>query len=190
MEVKKYRNFKDNLLKDNLLLKFIIIVEALLIAYLSFTIVSRTKTEKTVFLPPQVTYKEFWVSGNQVSKSYLDNMGAFISYNLLNITEKNANKLVANIMPLVKSTTYNSVKKELKKMIKVLLENQITRVFYFFDTETKTTEDKRNLLIINGQLIDMVGDSAIKTRKASLVVEYEINFGRFEIVNLVLKEEK
>lgn len=185
MELKKYKNLKDSYIKDNFLLKSIIIIEALLISYLVFIVIEKTDSQKTVFLPPQSTYKEFWISGDTVSKSYLETIGAFISYNLLNVNRDNADRLISNLLPLVKSDNYYEVKMELTKLHNYVVQNQLARAFYL--NEVKQTTD--NQIVVHGSLVDSMSTKVIRNSKIKLVVDYEIKFGQFHITNLSLQDD-
>ena len=179
------KRFKDNILKDNILLKFIVSVEAILILFLVYIVIERTDSQKTVFMPPQSTYKEFWISGNQVSKSYLENIGSFIAYNLLNVTKGNANELLSNLLPLVQSSTYYDVKKELQQLQNYIVQNQISRSFYLGYIE----QTKSNQIIVYGSISDAISSKIIRTKKIKLIIDYNIKFGRFYIVNLSIKDD-
>lgn len=185
MELKKYKNLKDSYIKDNFLLKSIIIIEALLISYLVFIVIEKTDSQKTVFLPPQSTYKEFWVSGDTVSKSYLETIGAFISYNLLNVNRDNADRLISNLLPLVKSDNYYEVKMELTKLHNYVVQNQLARAFYL--NEVKQITD--NQIVVFGSLVDSMSTKVIRNSKIKLVIDYEIKFGQFYITNLSLQDD-
>ncbi len=185
MDIKRFQNLKDNILKDNILLKFIVVVEALLIIFLVYVVVERTDSQKTVFMPPQTTYKEFWISGNQVSKSYLENIASFIAYNLLNVTSGNSNILLSNLLPLVDSSTFYEVKKELKQLQNYIVENQISRSFFLGYIK----QTGKNQVTVYGSISDAISSKIIRTSKVKLVVDFKIKFGRFYIVNLSIKDD-
>lgn len=185
MELKRHKSFKDNLIKDNLLLKSIIVIEALLISYLIFIVVEKTDSQKTVFMPPQTTYKEFWVAGDTVSKSYLETIGAFISYNLLNVNRDNANRLISNLLPLVKSDNYYEVKMELTKLHNYVVQNQLARAFYL----NNVSQTSENQIVVYGNLVDSMSTKVIRNSKIKLVVDYEIKFGQFYITKLSLQDD-
>lgn len=79
MDFKLYRNFKDNILSQNGLLKLSVLSMTIMNIYLVTQLVNNSNSQRTVFLPPQNTYKEFWVSGDVVSESYKHMIGNFIS---------------------------------------------------------------------------------------------------------------
>lgn len=181
----RYRNIKDNFAKENVLLKTVIVILVVLIMYLIYIVVSRTDSQRTVFLPPQSTYKEFWISGDEVSKSYLETVGSFIAYNLLNVSKDNAKLLLSNILPLVDSNTYYEVKQELQKMHNYIVSNQMSRTFYLGEVE----QTGNSQMIVSGTLRDSISTKIIKTEQVRLVIDYKIKFGLFHIVNLTLEDK-
>lgn len=187
MEFNKFVNIKDGFIKENMLLKTVIGIEAILIVVLTYTVISKTDSQKTVFLPPQNTYKEFWVSGDQVSQSYLETVGTFIAYNLLNVTKDNANQLISNILPMIESSNYYEVKKELQKTHNYIVSNQLSRSF--FSSGVRVDPEVPNRMIVEGILNDSISTKIIKNRKVKLFIDYEIKFGLFKIINLSLKED-
>ena len=185
MQFEKFINSKDNLAKNNILLKTVLIVEAVLIVVQSFIIVNKTNSQRTVFVPPQNTYKEFWVSGDQVSQSYLENIGTFIGYNLLNITKSDAPQLLANILPLVESETYYEVKKQLQLLQDYIIQNNISRSFYIDHVEIKTSSQ----IIVHGSISDAIPSKIINTKKIDLIVDFRVRYGLFRIVNLQIQDK-
>ena len=183
MDFIKFKNAKDSLLGQNLVLKVGIIAMVVTNIYLVHTVVKKTDSQRTVFIPPQNTYKEFWVNGNTVSNSYLTMMGNFVSHNILNVSTKNAEMLMGNILPLVASSSFTEVKKELQRMYNFLKDNQMSRVFYLSFVDTSTP----NKLIVKGSISDFVSSQALRTKQINLEIDYNIEFGRFYIVNLSLK---
>ncbi|MCB5267221.1 MAG: type IV conjugative transfer system protein TraE [Candidatus Cloacimonetes bacterium] len=185
MILTKFKNLKDNFIKENGLLKTLLVTEGVLIAYLVFVVVEKTDSQRTVFLPPQNTYKEFWVSGDTVSKTYLEMMGNFIAHNLLNISKDNSAQMIENILPLVDSQTYYEVKKELQKMHDYVKDNNLARSFY-----VGYIESAPNKIIVNGSLADSISNKIVRNQSIKLEITYRIKFGLFHIVNLNLIDER
>jgi conjugal transfer pilus assembly protein TraE len=184
--LEKFKNLKDNYLKENALLKSVLVIEGVLIVYLIYTVVEKTDSQRTVFLPPQNTYKEFWISGDTVSKTYLETMGNFIAHNLLNITKDNSAQMIENILPLVDSMTYYEVKKELQKMHEYVKDNNLARSFYIGYIETLPN----NKIVVNGSLADSISNKIVRTQNVKLEINYKVKFGLFHILNLNLVDER
>ena len=182
MDFKLYRNFKDIILSQNGLLKLSVISMTIMNIYLVTQLVNNSNSQRTVFLPPQNTYKEFWVSGDVVSESYKHMIGNFISNNMLNISFNNANLIVSNILPLVHSSTYKDVRLELKKMVNYIISNDISRSFFISKIDI-TQKDK---IIVHGSITDFITSKVLRNKDVSLEIDYTVKYGQFYILNLKL----
>lgn len=182
MDFKLFNNYKDNILSQNAILKFSVVLMTVSNIYLVTQLVNNSNSQKTVFLPPQNTYKEFWVSGDVVSESYKQMIGNFIAQNMLNISYNNANLIVSNILPLVHSNTYKDVRLELKKMVNYIISNDISRSFFISKIDT-TQKDK---IIVHGSITDFITSKVLRNKDVSLEIDYTVKYGQFFIVNLKL----
>lgn len=179
---KIYKNFKDSVLMQNALLKLTVVCFGISNIFLVHQLVTNSNSEKTVFLPPQNTYKEFWVSGDVVSESYKRMIGNFIANNLLNISVNNADLLVSNILPLVHTSTYKKVRLELEKMTTHIVGNDISRSFHVGNIDT-TQKEK---IIVYGAITDFITTKKLRTKDVNLEIDYLVKYGQFFIVNLKL----
>ena len=190
MLIKHYKYKLDRLRKKFSVTKFVAIVQSLTIVFLVFVIVSKTNSQRTVFLPPQKAYKEFWVSGNQLSKSYKEMIGIYISYTLLNIQKHNVDSSLANLMPFVDSSAYKDVTLQLKKLYEYITFNNVSRTFYYSFMEYSKAKSIQNFLYVHGSIKDSIQDKVISTKKVILKIGYKIDFGMFKITSIDLEEDK
>ena len=182
MDFKLFKNIKDNTLAQNGILKISMILLALSNVYLVNQVVSNSNSSRTVFLPPQNTYQEFWVSGDVVSESYKKMIGNFIAQNMLNISFNNANLIVGNIIPLVHSSTYKDVRLELKKMVNYIVANDIARSFFISKIDTT----QNNKIVVYGSITDFITSKVLRNKDVNLEIDYTVKYGQFFIVNLKL----
>ena len=182
MDFKIFKNYKDNILSQNVILKLSVVLMTVSNIYLATQLVNNSNSQKTVFLPPQNTYKEFWVSGDVVSESYKQMIGNFIAQNMLNISYNNANLIVSNILLLVHSNTYKDVRLELKKMVNYIISNDIARSFFISKIDI-TQKDK---IIVHGSITDFITSKVLRNKDVSLEIDYTVKYGQFFIVNLKL----
>jgi conjugal transfer pilus assembly protein TraE len=182
MDFKIFQNNKDNILSQNAILKISVALMTVSNIYLVTQLVNNSNSQRTVFLPPQNTYKEFWVSGDVVSESYKQMIGNFIAQNMLNISYNNANLIVSNILPLVHSDTYKQVRLELKKMVNYIISNDISRSFFISKIDI-TQKDK---IIVHGSITDFITSKVLRNKDVSLEIDYTVKYGQFFIVNLKL----
>jgi conjugal transfer pilus assembly protein TraE len=189
MLIKHYKYKLDRLRKKFTVTKFTSVVQAVVIIFLVYTIVERTNTQKTVFLPPQKAYKEFWVSGNQLSKSYKEMVGIYISYTLLNIQKNNIESSLANLMPFVDSSSYKDVTLQLKKIYNYIAFNNVSRTFYYSYTKYPIIGNQK-FLYLYGSIKDTIQDKVISTKKIILKIGYKVDFGMFKIKSIDIEEDK
>ena len=182
MNFQIFKNYKDNILSQNAILKLSVALMTVSNIYLVTQLVNNSNSQRTVFLPPQNTYKEFWVSGDVVSESYKQMIGNFIGQNMLNISFNNANLIVSNILPLVYSSTYKDVRLELKKMVNYIISNDISRSFFISKIDI-TQKDK---IIVHGSITDFITSKVLRNKDVSLEIDYTVKYGQFFIVNLKL----
>lgn len=181
-----FKNKLDKYIFENINFRLVTTVLVLLIAYLTWIIVSRTDSQKIVFMPPKIISQEFWITGNEVSKSYLHEMAQFVIFNLLNITKHNASSNVDNIMPLIDPAYYNQVKTELVAQNEYVIANSISRTFFLSAIDA----DSKGTIIVQGVMKDIIGDKVVNSNPYLINIGYKIEQGRFWINAIEVKENK
>ncbi len=181
-----FKNKLDKYIFENITFRFITTALVLLIVFLIYIIISRTDSQKIVFVPPKMVTQEFWISGNEVSKSYLHDMAQFIVFNLLNITKHNASSNIDNIMPLIDAAYYNQVKTELVSQNEYVIANSISRTFFL----SAVNADKKGEIVVQGIIKDIIGDKVISSKPYLVNIGYKIEQGRFWINAIEIKENK
>ncbi|TNH35035.1 TraE/TraK family type IV conjugative transfer system protein [Campylobacter helveticus] len=182
----KYKNKMDKYLLENITFRTVTLILSLLIVFLVWIIVSRTDSQKVVFMPPKIINQEFWIAGNEVSKTYLHEMGQFVSFNLLNITKENANNNIENLLTLVDSKFYNEVKIKLLEQTNYIIDNAISRTFFVSAIDA----DTKGLIKVFGVVKDIIGDKVVRSSQSIVNIHYEINQGRFVLNDVLIEEGK
>ncbi|WP_270979797.1 TraE/TraK family type IV conjugative transfer system protein [Campylobacter helveticus] len=182
----KYKNKMDKYLLENITFRTVTLILSLLIVFLVWIIVSRTDSQKVVFMPPKIINQEFWIAGNEVSKTYLHEMGQFVSFNLLNITKENANNNIENLLTLVDSKFYNEVKIKLLEQTNYIIDNAISRTFFVSSIDA----DTKGLIKVFGVVKDIIGDKVVRSSQSIVNIHYEINQGRFVLNDVLIEEGK
>lgn len=180
----KYRNKMDKYLYENITFRTISIALSIVIIFLVYIIVARTDSQKVVFVPPKIVNQEFWIAGNEVSKTYLHEMGQFIAFNLLNVTKSNIQNNIDNILTLVEPKYYNEVRGKLLEQARYIAENSISRTFFVsaIDADTKGT------IKVYGVVKDIIKDKVIRSEIAEYDIKYDIVLGRFFLNDVVIVE--
>lgn len=182
----KYKNKMDKYLLENITFRTVTLILSLLIVFLVWIIVSRTDSQKVVFMPPKIINQEFWIAGNEVSKTYLHEMGQFVSFNLLNITKENANNNIENLLTLVDSKFYNEIKIKLLEQTNYIIDNAISRTFFVSSIDA----DTKGLIKVFGVVKDIIGDKVVRSSQSIVNIHYEINQGRFVLNDILIEEGK
>lgn len=183
MLLKNYRNKTDRFLEENALLKVIILIMLITNICLAYFLISSADTKKIVFLPPKVISKEFEATTNTLSKTYLEEVGNYISLNLFSVSQELANDNFENILALVKPEAYQKTKTELVLQYEYLKNNGISRTFFI----NNITTDKKSIRV-TGILKDMSGDIIISSKKTTLNIYYEVENSRFYITKLAISD--
>ena len=183
---KFYKNNLDKYILENITFRFITSALLIVIVFLIWIIISRTNTEKIVFMPPKVMAQEFWISGNEVSKSYLEEMAQFIAFNLMNVTKSNAISNIDNLMPLIEPEFYNKVKTVLVEQNEYIVDNAISRTFFL----SQVNADTKGIIEVYGVVKDIIGDKVITSKQYIINIGYKIKQGRFFINSIEAKENK
>lgn len=181
----KYKNKMDKYLLENITFRIVSIVLSLLIFFLIWIIVSRTDSQKVVFMPPKIINQEFWIAGNEVSKTYLHEMGQFISFNLLNITKENAHNNIDNLLTLIDPKFYQDVKNKLLEQSNYIIDNAISRTFFVSAIDA----DTKGLIKVFGVVKDIIGDKVVRSSQSIVNIHYEIHQGRFILNDISIEEE-
>ncbi len=181
----KYKFKLDKYIYENWTFRITTTILVGIIAYQTWLIGEKANNQKVVVLPPKVT-KSFWVSGNQVSKSYLEQMAQMIAFYLFNISPNTAKLSVDNILLYVEPQFYSKVKTLLYKQVKYIQENDISRVFY----PSIIKVDKPGLIQVIGVKRDIIGNKIVSQDQIELDIGYRIKQGRFWINSIIVKKYK
>ncbi|EHH2108779.1 conjugal transfer protein TraE [Campylobacter coli] len=182
----KYKNQMDRYIFENITFRIVTLILSFIILILVWVIITRTDSQKVVFMPPKVINQEFWIAGNQVSKGYLHEMGQFISFNLLNITKENARNNIDNLLTIVDPKFYQEVKIKLLEQMNYITDNAISRTFFV----SAINADVKGQIKVFGVVKDIISDKVVRSSQSILKISYTIEQGRFFLNDLTIEEEK
>ncbi|ULO03838.1 type IV conjugative transfer system protein TraE [Campylobacter sp. RM12651] len=179
MNSRHYKSILDRFKKENQTIKIVIFMLLLVIVYQSHLIVSKSSSERIIFLPPKVISKEISITGDKLSKEYLEEIASFITYNLFNTTTELANNNALNILALVDSRAYYQTKKKLQEQYDYIKLNNISRTFFINKINLSN-----NHIQVEGILKSFIGNKVASHEKSLLDIDYRIDNGRFYITDL------
>lgn len=181
----KYKYKLDKYIYENMTFRIVTIVLIGVIVFQSYLISSRMDNQKVVFMPPKIINQEFWVSGNEVSKSYLNEMGLFTVFNLMNITKENSKSNIDNLLVLISPDTYYEIKSYLTEQMNYITDNAISRVFF----PSVVDVDQKGVIKVTGVIKDIISDKVMKSEQNVITIEYQIKQGRFWIYDIKITND-
>lgn len=169
------KNTLDKFQIENVTSRYIIGFLVLLIMWQQFVLSNRITGQRTVFMPPKIVTKEFWIAGNEVSSSYLEMMGQFVIFNLFDVTPENAKFNGDNLLAIVEPKFYEAVDSTIQTQQNYLTVNQISRTFYIGKINAKTP----GVIVVEGLLREHIADKMISKQNVVVSISYNIEQGRF-----------
>lgn len=186
MDIKFFKNRKDSIIFENKFLKISLLSLVATILLLLYALVFKIENQKIVILPPSLELKEFWIQGNQVSDSYLQMMADVISYNILNISDTQKRNNIDFVLAMVETEHIPSVRRELIEQANYLRDNSISQVFYI----TEYDVSNKGLILVKGLLKRYISEKQTDSLPYQLKIFYTIKRNKFNIVGLILSDEK
>lgn len=181
----KFKYKLDKYIYENWTFRIVTLVLLGIIVFQQYMMSSKLNSQRTVFVPPTVSMKEFWVMGDQISKEGLEDTGKFVAYNIFNVTKEIAPKNIDNIMALVPPEYYYEVKTSLIEQMEYVTSNGIARSFYPSMIDAK----EKGLIKISGVLKDTISDKVVNSKRMVFEIQYQIVQGRFWLHGWNIDEE-
>lgn len=184
MDFNRFKNKLDGVAFENKTFRIVTLFLAFTILVMGYFLVTKIEDQRVVVMPPFVTLKEFWVSGENVSDSYLEMVADGVAYNVLNISpERKPN--TEFLYSLTPQEHYGEVRGAIENQIKFIQNNAISQVFYTTGYDLR----KKGLIRITGVLKQFVGDKKMESAIHHLEISYYVKGGRFWLKGIELKKD-
>ncbi len=162
------------------LITIMLLVITLFCAYLAATADKSMKLE--VNAPPTVV-KDFWVSNKYFDENYLQQMGIFLSYMILNVTPTSLEFQLDLLKPYLSSDAYSREEVEINLKKKKYEKYQITTSFT--PDRVFTPKNKSICKIeIEGHLSKKIGSKSLPEKAGKLMLDCININGRFYVTNI------
>ena len=185
MDINFHKNKYDKFAVENMTSRFAIAFLIGLVIWQQIVISDRITGQRTVFMPPKIVAKSFWVSGDKLSYGYLENVAQFIIFNLFNVTPDNARDSSSNVLALVDPRFYKEVQDMIFQQIDYLVDNQIARTFYFSKVDPK----KPGEIVVTGIIKDMISDKVISKYDVDVKIGYDVQQGRIMLTSIEVENK-
>jgi conjugal transfer pilus assembly protein TraE len=144
------------------------IVLLLVVLGQSFALILADRTHRETIVPPTIT-KSFWVDGENVSPSYLEQMGQFILQLALNRSPQNAESQINELLKYVAPSSYAELKKQLMVEVERQKEDLVSTVFY---PGNISVMEETQAVLIEGSLNTWVSDKLVKTENKKYLIKF------------------
>lgn len=190
MEMKRYIEEKANYIYTTRLLKFIVLVLALLLAVNSILTYSMLSSQKIILVPPALDTKVY-VSGSDASDEYLKFMARYICTLVLNYNPTVARAQFNDFLKLVSPSAFPAYKNSFYSLADKIETGGVSSAFYITQIQLDKKEGK---MIVGGMLSQWTQDKQFITNETKkYLIKYRISDGLFsvyELKELVPGEEK
>ncbi|MFA7084704.1 MAG: TraE/TraK family type IV conjugative transfer system protein [Arcobacteraceae bacterium] len=194
MNYKQYENELDeNKYKYNKMVA-VNIIQLIVIVVLTGAILFFAMNQKTILKSPYPTNKDEIISDGFEDLEKLNHFAHYISNLTQNITYANANEQLLHLLPMVESSYFDEIKKDLKLEATYIIRNKITQIFYVSNIDV---DQKLKIIKIKGVRERRVSGQTLKSgnndgyETIMLTVNYMVKYGTyFRIKNLGVEKLK
>lgn len=139
---------------------------------------AQTGETKTSFVPPEIT-RPFWISGEDASPEYFEQMGQFINTLPLNVTPETVGQACKQYLTYVLPKDRDKYKKQCDLTAARVKRDGASQSF---STSTIKTDAKNRRVVFTGVLTTIINDSVSRINE-SYVLQFVHSDGRFYIGN-------
>ncbi|WP_457641308.1 TraE/TraK family type IV conjugative transfer system protein [Persephonella sp.] len=183
--MKKYYNFWEKIITENRIYQTVIVVLAGVIIAEGVLINSLFKEKQVVILPPKIE-KEFWVAGDKLSTSYLEQVAYYIADRVLSVSPLNVDHSFDAILPFLTTDpeTIKDIQTSLALQAKKIKDNDIYQVFYPMKF---WVDDKRYKMYVEGMLKKMTANTYLGQERVVLELRFTVKNGRLLVTSIEIK---
>ena len=178
----KFWNYWDKITNENKLFKNIFIILTATIVILVFFIMKLADNNRVVVIPPRVD-QEFWVAGNEVSTTYLEQVANYVSDMVMNVSPGNVDRAYDIILPFLTTDPelVRDIRSNLLTQADTIKKEDIYQSFYI---RKVWIEKENDTITVSGICRRSTGNLYIGSQSSSVKIKYNINNGKFIITNL------
>ena len=177
MKTSVYLQKAGNLFLENRLLKFVIVVMALAVAFNSLLVLRAVKYQRIVLIPPQLTGTIEFVQGRPTDSYIRDLTRRIISLGAT-YSPATARGQFDELLELYSPESYPAASKTWYTLAGRIEESKVSTVFYL--EHIKITKNDR--IEVSGTSRQFAGDTLIETKSETFVIDYRIEDGRFYVL--------
>lgn len=177
MLFKKYLAEKDNANREIRFLRWLVVWMGAIVLVQIVATVRLIGTEKTILVPPEIK-RSFWVSGNDASKEYLEEMAYWYAGLALNITPAVSDYQNNLFLKYAAPSEYGRLQAEMGARAEFLKKNNTATQFA---VRSVTTDEKNQRVALSGTLLTWTSDKKAGERNAVFMVGFKQMNGKLYV---------
>ncbi len=178
----KFFSYLDKLIEENRILKFVVLILTLTNVALAVLFLQIRNTQKVVVVPPEIR-REFWVSGNTLSKSYLEQVFYYITSSLLNVSPETVDDSISRVYVFLTTdpALVGRIKKAFQDYTSAIKRKKVYQVFYPMSMDIKS-----NVVIVRGMVKKIVGAGEVIEENKEVKYRFKVLNSRLFIEGIEL----
>ncbi|GLW61535.1 hypothetical protein Hthe01_18840 [Hydrogenophilus thermoluteolus] len=177
MLFKKYLSERDNARQEIKFLRFMVVGLSVVVLTEAMVMSNFAGAEKTIIVPPEIN-RSFWVSGNAVSREYLEEMAYWYAGLALNITPAVSDYQNSLFLKYAAPSEYGRLQAEMGARAEFLKKNNTSTQF---SVRTIKTDEQNLRVALTGTLVTWTSDKKASERSATYLVGFKYMNGRLYV---------
>ena len=186
MKLELFLSKNFNLIAENKILKFFIVIIGMLQLMNAFWNYQLTKSYKTIIIPTGINEK-MEVTNNSISDNGIKYYVRYILALTLNYTPAVARGQFEELLSLYSPEGYVQAKTDFYSLADTIEAAKVASLFYI---QRITLDQGKNTIEVLGNKKQYVNETKIKDTSEVYFIEYSVDHGRFMINKIYSKEEK
>ena len=179
MESNEYFGELDLEKRKNRRLQWTLAACVFTILLLSGTIRAQVGKERSAFIPPEIT-KPFWISSEDASPEYFEQLGQFVNSLTLNVTPETAATACNQFLIYVLPKDRDKFRKKCDIESARVRRDNASQMFALREVRT---DAKNRRVVLLGVLSTIIGDKPVSKSNEAYLIEFVHSDGRFYVAN-------
>ena len=187
MKLDLFMNKGANLMAENKILKFFVVIIGIVVIFNSFMIHTALNRQTVVLIPPGLD-KKVEVSGGQMSEEYIRTWTRYVTNLALNYSPVDVRSRFDDLLLLFDPESYNEYYKALYDLAGIVEGKNVSSAFYInqpihLDMKTKTIE-------VEGLVRRYKDNTKLEESMKKYVIKYKAEDSQLRIIKFDEKENK
>lgn len=177
MEFDQQQNAIKELRARNRNMGFVISILSLCLLVSVVSLLSVLGTERTIVVPPNIT-KTFWVTGSKASADYLEQMGSFIAWLILDVSPASIDWKRDMLLTYVSPDKFGALKSQQDLEAERL--RQLNASTFFLPQQIVVDEPSQGV-VVRGRLRTQVNGQDTTTESKAYLAQFQYAGGRVHL---------